>query len=116
MNVMLLCDALARGLTSAALKTPGGNTYVYTLVDIAVSYGVFLNLRSIVDQTSSRKGLSTAIVNLSIIGIVARVAGIFAGYAAGVAMDCPVRLTDAICMSGASTVAVVVVHLIKSRQ
>lgn len=115
MNVMLLCDALARGLTSAALKTPGGNAYVYTLVDIAVSYGVFLKLSSIVSQTSDRKGPSTASI-ISPIGIVARVAGIFAAYAAGLAMDCPVRLTDAVCMSGASTVAVIAVHLIKLRQ
>lgn len=113
MKVMLFCDALARGLTSAALKIPVENTAVYTLVDIVVSYGIFLKLRSIVAQTSDKKALST-IVTLPMAGIIARVAGIFAGYAAALALDYPVRLTDAVWMSGASTVAVVLVHLIKT--
>jgi hypothetical protein len=115
MKVMLLCDAVARGFTSAALKIPSANTYVYTLVDMAVSYGVFLKLYSRVGQTGDRKGLSAAIVTWPMVGVVARAAGIFAGFAFALALNCPVGLIDAACMSGASTLAVVVIHLIQSR-
>ena len=115
MKAMLFCDALARGLTSAALKIPGENTAVYTLADMVVSYGAFLKLYSTFSQVSGRRSdLSPVVVISSLAGFLARVAGIFAGFAAALALDCPVRLTDAIWMSGASTVAVVVIHLIKT--
>ena len=117
MSVIVACDAFARGMTSAALKIPFNSTIIYTLIDMGVSYGFFVKLYFNVGRASdSSSGLSRSVVSLPVAGVVARVAGIFAGFAATWAFDCPIRLTDALWMSWASTIAIVAIHLIQVRQ
>lgn len=101
MTTTVFWDAAARGFVSAVLKVPPMNTAIYTLVDMTVSYGFFLKLCPKKEQMLSSR---TFIISLLIAGIVARIVGCFAGFAATIALDYPVRLTDAVWMSCASTV------------
>jgi len=108
MAVMVFCDAMARGWTSAALNIPPQNAAVYNFFDIAVSYGVFLRLHP--DISAARGyGLSRAVVSLPVASALARIAGCFAGFTAAWVWNCPVRPTDAVWMSIASTVTLVLI-------
>ena len=108
MTLMLFYDAVARGWTSAALNIPPKNTAVYNFIDIVVSYRVFLRLHPDIAPLR-RYVLPKAVVSLPAAAALARIAGCFAGFTAAWAWNCPVRPTDAIWMSIASTVTILVI-------